>query len=200
MSTAPTTLRDAQKALTRTRIIEAAKPVFEREGYAGASIGLIASEAFINRATFYLHFADKSEVFREVVSHDRLALTEYWRELNTVLLVGTRAAVESWVLHLTQWYRDNSQLMPAKHEAMASDPAFAKEFQPRYDRLALEIRGYLDQFPEKQREDEKIRVQMLVVMIDQMYFHAMVQSVWSGGGDQLRRVVTDILCKSLGFN
>jgi AcrR family transcriptional regulator len=190
-------LREAQKALTRSRIIDAARVVFEQTGYGGASIGLITSEADINRATFYLHFPDKAAVFREVVALDRMHTDEYWRELNTALLTGTRAAMAGWILRLTHWARDNASLMPSKHEAMASDPAFAQEFQPRYDRLADEISEYLERFPLDDRADAKIRVQMLVVMLDQMFFHAFVQGVWSGGEDQLLRVATDICCKAL---
>jgi AcrR family transcriptional regulator len=192
-------LRDAQKALTRTRIIEAARPVFEREGYAGASIGLITKEAAINRATFYLHFPDKAAVFREVVALDRMHTYEYWRELNSALLTGTREAMAKWVQYLTQWSRDNALLMPSKHEAMASDPELAKEFQPRYDRLAVEIEEYLSRFPVEEREDQKIRVQMLVVMTDQIFFHTIVQRVWKGSEEQVLRVITDLFCRGLGI-
>ena len=199
MTTATVPLREAQKALTRSRIIDAARSVFESEGYAGASIGLITNEAAINRATFYLHFPDKAAVFREVAALDRMRTDEYWRELNTALLIGTRDAVAHWVLRLTQWARDNALLMRSKHEAMASDSEFAKEFQPRYDRLALNIEEYLSRFPEDQREEQKIRVQMLVVMTDQMFFHAIVQGVWQGSEDQLLRVITDLFCRGLGI-
>ena len=191
------TLREAQKALTRSRIIDAARVVFERHGYAGASIGSITSEAAINRATYYLHFPDKAAVFREVAALDRMHTDEYWRELNTALMAGTREAMAKWVLHLTDWARENASLMPAKHEAMASDPHFASEFQPRYDRLADEISEYLATVPADHRGDEKIRIQMLVVMLDQMFFHALVQKVWSGSEEQLLRVATDICCRAL---
>lgn len=199
MSTAVPSLREAQKALTRSRIVDAARTVFEREGYGRASIGLIAGEASINRATFYLHFSDKADVFREVVAHDRLHTDEYWRELNTALLTGTRDAIERWLERLTQWYRDNSLLMPAKHEAMAADPEFAREFQPRYDRLAVEINEYLETLPRERRADERIRIQMLIVMTDQMFFHSLVQGVWNGPQEQLIRVIADTMCRGLGF-
>lgn len=190
-------LREAQKALTRSRIVDAARVVFEQQGYSGASIGLITTEAAINRATFYLHFPDKAAVFREVVALDRMHTDEYWRELNTALLDGTRESMARWTLRLTQWARDNASLMPAKHEAMASDPEFAKEFQPRYDRLADEISEFLATVPDDERHDVKIRVQMLAVMLDQMFFHALVQGVWTGGEDQLLRIATDICCKAM---
>lgn len=193
-------LREAQKALTRSRIIDAARVVFEQQGYGGASIGLITTEAAINRATFYLHFPDKAAVFREVVALDRMHTDEYWRELNTALMAGTRESMARWILRLTHWARDNASLMPSKHEAMASDPEFAKEFQPRYDRLSDEISQFLATVPPGERADMKIRVQMLVVMLDQMFFHALVQGVWAGGEDQLLRVATDICCKALDID
>jgi AcrR family transcriptional regulator len=199
MSAAVPSLREAQKALTRSRIVDAARVVFEREGYGGASIGLIANAASINRATFYLHFSDKADVFREVVAHDRLHTDEYWRELNTALLTGTRDAIEAWLERLTQWHRDNALLMPAKHEAMAADPEFAREFQPRYDRLAVEINEYLETLPSERRPEERIRIQMLIVMTDQMFFHSLVQGVWNGPQEQLIRVIADTMCRSLGF-
>lgn len=200
MSTSTPSLREAHKALTRLRIIDAARTVFERDGYGGASIGLIASKASINRATFYLHFRDKAEVFREVIAHDRLHTDEYWRELNSALLAGTREAIEAWLRRLTRWHRDNALLMPAKHEAMAADAEFAREFQPRYDRLAEEIAEYLDGLPESRRADERIRIQMLVVMTDQMFFHSLVQGVWNGSEGQLIRVIADTMCRSLGID
>jgi AcrR family transcriptional regulator len=190
-------LREEQKALTRARIVDAAKSVFEEHGYGAASIGTITDVAGINRATFYLHFPDKFAVFREVVAHDRLHTDEYWRELNVALKERTPEAIAAWIKRLTVWAKDNARLMPAKHEAMASEPEFAKDFQPRYDRLALEIDDYLQTFPKPQREAEKIRVQMLVVLADQMLFHSLVQEVWEGSIDRLLEVLTDIFCRSL---
>jgi AcrR family transcriptional regulator len=126
---------------------DTAKVVFEEQGYGAASIGRITSQAGINRATFYLHFPDRSGVFRQVVAHERLHTDEYWRELNVALKERTPAAIAQWVQNLTTWARYNAELMPAKHGAMAADPEFANDFQPRYDRLATEIADYLDTFP-----------------------------------------------------
>ena len=93
MSAAIPSLREAQKALTRSRIVDAARAVFEREGYGGTSIGHIANAAAINRATFYLHFPGKADVFRAVFADDRMHTDEHWHELNTALLTGTRTSV-----------------------------------------------------------------------------------------------------------
>lgn len=190
-------IREAQKDLTRQRLVKAARSIFERDGFGGASIGAIAEVAGVNRATFYLHFPNKEAVFREVIHHDSLGTTKYWTKLNAALIEGTREAVSDWIKELKSWYRDHAMLMPAKHEAMAREDSLAPQFQPRYDELAVQLEEYLDQFPPDRRVDERIRVQLLVVMIDQIFFHALVQGVWSGPEDQLTSVVIDIMVKAL---
>jgi AcrR family transcriptional regulator len=62
------TLRDAQKADTRRRLLEAARNVFYREGYYGATVDQIVAEAGASRPTFYLHFKDKEEVLGVLVA------------------------------------------------------------------------------------------------------------------------------------
>lgn len=52
----------------RTRIVQAAKEVFVEEGYQ-ASIDKIAARAGLARQTLYNHFANKSELFAEVIRH-----------------------------------------------------------------------------------------------------------------------------------
>jgi|SRR5581483_11196232 len=49
---------------TIRRLIDAGTEIFGREGYRGASIGAIVERAGISRATFYLYFANKDDLFR----------------------------------------------------------------------------------------------------------------------------------------
>ena len=63
------TLRDAQKAHTRQRILDAARAVFFREGYYGATVDQVVAEAGASRPTFYLHFKDKDEILRELMAN-----------------------------------------------------------------------------------------------------------------------------------
>jgi len=51
----------------RARIIDAASRVFAREGFAGAGIDLIATEAGVARQTVYNQIGDKEKVFAAVV-------------------------------------------------------------------------------------------------------------------------------------
>jgi AcrR family transcriptional regulator len=190
---------EARRAQTRERIVGAAMAVFSEHGYGASSVGQVSTRAGVNRATFYLHFTDKAALLREVVALERMGTHDLWRALGDALVAGTRDSVGGWVVLAMDWSARNAPLMSCKHEAMASDPEFAQEFQPRYDRLAEGISAYLDTLPAAEREDAKLRVQMLVVMLDQMFLHAVVQGQWTGPDEQLLRVATDLCCRALSI-
>ena len=61
------TLRSEHAALTRSRIIEGAKAVFEARGYEGARIEDIASEAGVAVPTVYKVFANKRNLLKASV-------------------------------------------------------------------------------------------------------------------------------------
>ncbi|WP_242411681.1 TetR/AcrR family transcriptional regulator [Rhodococcus pyridinivorans] len=58
-------LRDA--ARTRTALLDAAREVFLRDGYAAAATEEIVSVAGVTRGALYHHFADKRDLFRGVI-------------------------------------------------------------------------------------------------------------------------------------
>ncbi len=94
--TPPVSLREAQKALTRARLLDAAALLFARQGYAATTIEEIATEAGATRATFYLHFSSK----REVVHGLYAALVEYdadYTHLIEVCAEPTEEALRAWL-------------------------------------------------------------------------------------------------------
>ena len=52
------------------QVLEGARKVFLREGYAGASVDDIAGEARVSKATLYSYFPDKEQMFGEVFRAD----------------------------------------------------------------------------------------------------------------------------------
>lgn len=56
----------AAEPSTRQRFLEAGARVFVREGYVGASMELVASEAGLSRAALYKHFDNKGDLFASV--------------------------------------------------------------------------------------------------------------------------------------
>ena len=59
--------RQAQAAQTRQDILAAARAVFERQGYAGATMGSIAQAAEVVVETIYRAFGSKAGLFRAVI-------------------------------------------------------------------------------------------------------------------------------------
>ncbi|MER7014032.1 TetR/AcrR family transcriptional regulator [Saccharopolyspora sp. NPDC000359] len=60
----------------RRAILEGAREVFGRDGYTRASIDSIAKVAEVSTRTIYNHFADKAELFREVVLESGVEVRE----------------------------------------------------------------------------------------------------------------------------
>lgn len=54
----------------RLAILEAGREAFMRGGYGGASMDEIASVAKVSKQTVYKHFADKQNLFTEIISGD----------------------------------------------------------------------------------------------------------------------------------
>ena len=60
--------RSRKGALTRARIVEAAKAVFEEQGFLEARISDIADRAGLSHGSFYHYFESKEQIFHEVAS------------------------------------------------------------------------------------------------------------------------------------
>lgn len=56
------------KGQTRTRIVEAARRMFNRHGFEQVTIDQIMLEAGLTRGGFYYHFASKDELYAEAVA------------------------------------------------------------------------------------------------------------------------------------
>ena len=64
----PSGPRSRKGARTRTRLLEAAKAVFEESGFLEARISDIAERAGLSHGSFYHYFDSKEQIFREVAA------------------------------------------------------------------------------------------------------------------------------------
>ena len=58
----------------RTEIVDAARTVFARRGFAQGIMDEIAKEAGVAKGTLYLYFRSKTEIYKAVLDHDMKAL------------------------------------------------------------------------------------------------------------------------------
>lgn len=73
-----TPLREAQRDLTRSRIVNAARNLFYDQHFDTATMDEIALAAGLRRSTLYLHYKDKAEILLEVI-------TEYGAKAKSML-------------------------------------------------------------------------------------------------------------------
>ena len=70
--------RAEKQAQTRQALLDAARDVFLRRGFAGASVEEITAEAGFTRGAFYSNFTSKDELFFELLDSQ---VFEYYREM-----------------------------------------------------------------------------------------------------------------------
>ena len=84
----------------REAILKAARTIFVRSGYRGASMEAIAEEAPVSKPTLYSHFGSKHELFIAVIQTQCASLVGSLDRANTLGLpaeTGIRAIAESFV-------------------------------------------------------------------------------------------------------
>jgi AcrR family transcriptional regulator len=89
--------RAEAKAKTRARILEAAKAVFEREGYHGASLERIAATAGFTKGAVYSTFESKADMM--------LALLEgraEWMQADLAEILAAASTVEEFVASIAR--------------------------------------------------------------------------------------------------
>jgi AcrR family transcriptional regulator len=189
--------RQEQRRMTHARITLAARTVFERDGYNAASIGDIAAAANVNRVTFYQHFPDKAAALNQVYADIAAEAAKYWSRLDHILTDGTPAAMRELLSTAMRWWDEHRAILPAIHEAMATDLGVAATWKSVLDGLATELHPYLEDFPTEEHEDMRLRIQLLVVQLDQTFFRYIVQGVFDIEREHLIDLLTDIWCATL---
>lgn len=106
---------------TRERLLEAARVVFERDGFLNARVADIATEAGVSHGTFYTYFDSKTEIFRSVMA-DVMALvwntrtaTDGARDLDAY------GRIERSNRQFLKVYRENRIMMGLMEQAITYD-------------------------------------------------------------------------------
>jgi AcrR family transcriptional regulator len=63
-------MEEGRSARKRRAILDAARTVFMRHGYVGASMDEVAALAAVSKQTVYKHFVDKKQLFTEIITAD----------------------------------------------------------------------------------------------------------------------------------
>jgi AcrR family transcriptional regulator len=105
--------RSRKGARTRARLLDAAKQIFEEQGFLDARISDIAERAELSHGSFYHYFDSKEQVFREVAA---AVDEELSAPLTEVVLAASSAVpppdrIREAIRRHFQSYRDEARIM-----------------------------------------------------------------------------------------
>jgi AcrR family transcriptional regulator len=124
-------IREAQKQMTRSLLLERALELFEEKGYAATTVDDIAVAVGTTRATFYAHFPSKGQLMQSLLERSNLMLTEAdVPPLKTVVESGERTQIRLWLSRKFDQWAEIRPYVTAAHQAAASEP----EIQAALDR------------------------------------------------------------------
>ncbi len=180
--------------IRRSQLLEAARRVFERDGYHGTAVSAIVQVAGLSQGAFYLYFADKKAIFEALQQEMSTLLRRriYWATRDVAdarrrLQAGLRAYFDFY-----QEYREwNRRLLV---DGLGIDPSFEARQRQLHDTLAEAFRPTMKGLDVPQPE---IAAFALIGMATQIaywqHFHV----------DRRRRMDSDSLahaCTSLFLN
>ncbi|TKJ22186.1 TetR/AcrR family transcriptional regulator [Blastococcus sp. CCUG 61487] len=189
--TPQTTVREELREVTRQRLLSAAEAVFQRDGYSGTTVGNIASTANVSRATFYVHFTDKSDVLMTLMRANLAETPDYWREVDAALVLGDRDALRASLRNTLNWYAQHANLLRPLREALAANPTLAQRVEGSFAGFADEMTGYLAGVRPQDRDRAHLRLQLLMIQLDQLAYRIVVLGQKSIDREVMLDEVTD---------
>jgi AcrR family transcriptional regulator len=117
------TPRSRKGAETRARLLEAAKKVFEEDGFLDARISDISKRAKLSHGSFYHYFDSKEQIFREVAEAQEQMLTAPPDEGEPAGAppVSERERIRRANRRYLERYRDESRIMGVIEQASRYD-------------------------------------------------------------------------------
>ncbi|WP_250504229.1 TetR/AcrR family transcriptional regulator [Caballeronia sp. AZ7_KS35] len=189
-------IREAQRQLTRERLLDAAFEVFKEVGYHTATVEDIVKRAGSTRATFYLHFKDKTGVAADLGRRlGPLDAKDYHRL--DALEHPTVNSIRGWVAARIKSRIENKVMLEVLNEAVTSDTQFAEEYTAYLTRVASRVMvRTLARWPEEERGHVRSRIVLLMIMLHRVEFHIACQGL-DLGGEPAVDALADMMWKEL---
>ncbi len=169
-------LRDAQRDSTRAKLVDAAINVFETHGFRAATIAQITQLAGANRATFYLHFANKEAVAMEIGARLAPEIAALFQALDA--MESPRLDdVRRWVGKMAAYTKKRRHLLAVATEAHVSDAALSAQYMVLLGALADGMVRLLGRHAARARGAARTRVMLQMAQMERVYFVTIVRGV-----------------------
>lgn len=135
--------KDRADSATRARLLESARAVFERRGYARTTVADITAEAEVSRPTFYVYFASKKDVFGVLAEdlRDRFLAAQ---ELTGVDVDDPHAVAEATIAAYLDAYTRNLAFITVLEHQSITDPAMYALWEEIHNRPRLRTARYIE--------------------------------------------------------
>lgn len=139
-------LREAQKEMTRTLLLEKGLELFNAQGYSATTVDDIAGAVGTTRTTFYLHFPSKADLVRSLVERvDEMLTSVDDPSLTAVIASNERALIRKFLdTKFTQW-ADIKPYIQAAHQAAAVEVDIQATIDQWFDDAIDDIEAGLNQ-------------------------------------------------------
>jgi len=168
-------LREAQRLLTRERLVDAAIALFGRRGFRAVTIEQIAAEAGAYRAIFYLHFRNKEDVANAI--GDRLVpnIQATFAALDAIPDPSLED-VRAWLAEgMSEQTDERRNLLAVATEANVADPDLADDYL-RFINLFIDaMPNYLGRFSPEDLPAARTRMLMQLVQFERLSYVMVVQ-------------------------
>jgi AcrR family transcriptional regulator len=179
--------REDKKLETRKRILQAAKQLFEQEGFQGASIRSIADEAGVAAGTVMLHFEDKRDLLHSALFSDlETAIEDALESL-------PNDSLEEQLAHLTgrmfAYYEDRPQLSRVLlRESLFAEPPWASAFAGQVARVHGRLQRVFHAAAQRGEIAEDIDMARLGAAYFSFYYFALISWVQGAYPDPVSMV------------
>jgi len=186
-------LREAQRQLTRSRLVEAAREVFAEKNYVLATVDDIAERARIGRATVYVHFESKKAILLEILREDLRRQDDLYRRL-AASPVLSEDALAAWIDRHARGFANRRASLLLFYVTMGLEPEFVGLFNRKREDV-FRILG--ESFPAFRfaeddhtpaTEQRRAEAHLLLFQLAQTSFHLAFPD-WNIGRDAVVRVL-----------
>jgi AcrR family transcriptional regulator len=171
--------RSAQKEATKSRILEAARLHFERDGFDTASIRDIANQAGVAAGTVLLHFGDKASLLHAAL-HD---------DLETAIAHSLAAPSEGPLLSqlcavarpFYAYYEARPRLSHVLlRESLLAESPWKERFAAQAQRVVHHVSALVEQARARGEVDPKLQPMLLATAFASFYYFVLIGWVQQG--------------------